>query len=128
MYIWHVIKRETQTNFYLCESRLLNILGIKGGTLRACHNICKLCRKMIPFASFQLTVKETRLRNYTSYGLLIKEADTSLEQDYFLPGYVYVGKEDGFKIILIIILKSQIGYKQLLKVITLHSDLICLCY
>lgn len=47
--------------------------------------------KMIPFTSFQLTAKETRLRNYTSYGLLIKGADTSLEQDYSL-SYVYVGK------------------------------------
>lgn len=34
---------------------------------------------MIPFTSFQLTAGETSLRNYTSYGLLIKEADTSLE-------------------------------------------------
>lgn len=84
MYIWRVIKHKSSNQFYLCKSRLQNILGIKGETLRACHNICKLCRKMIPFTSFQLTAEETSLRNYTLYALLIKEADTSLEHSYTL--------------------------------------------
>jgi len=40
---------------------------------------CVKKKKMIPVTSFQLTAGETRLRNYTSNALLIKEADTSLE-------------------------------------------------